>query len=433
MALTLFLFSLSLFLLLLHARISYPLIGKCAHPLGFVLLYQVFVLTLPGLLIVAFASECFGSVTCSITLDEIKNRVVRDYSIVLATFLATYILFNMRRGADYSQTNLYDPCAIASDRFLYTCWALTFLILLFRLLTTKDIPLVLALKGDVVGAELAKAAILRGEQGLKLPLLNFFLKYFPLYTFYVALINYLKGRIGVWRFIVSVALVLLVLTYDLQKTHFVTAVLASFWLFVSLTGRYRVVVVGFFVVFVLIAALFNISFDFDGDFGFLLDAILNRLLIAQAEGMFWVYQYLEPASKYTFWGMPFASSLGVPQSDPLSDVISVVFPGAPEGWVNSTTFITGEAYAIFGHFGVVVACIVVVVNVALLGVISRKLLKADRELFFPAVFLMTYTLPLANNVTDLLYGRFLFGFVAFMFFPLLAKYITRFRVQLSRN
>ena len=47
-------------------KYAWPLWGKNGHPLGLIIFMQVIVLTLPGVSIVTFASECLGSITCEL-------------------------------------------------------------------------------------------------------------------------------------------------------------------------------------------------------------------------------------------------------------------------------------------------------------------------------------------------------------------------------
>ncbi|EDS6455790.1 hypothetical protein LU30_004645, partial [Salmonella enterica subsp. enterica serovar Cotham] len=122
---------------------------------------------------------------------------------------------------------------------------------------------------------------------------------------------------------------------------------------------------------------------------------------------------------YAYWGIPFAQQFGLPQIDPLSDIIGVVFPNASDNWVNTTTFLLGEAKAIFGSYSLILATFVVFINVIIIMIVSSVLVRISKDLFYPAIFVMLQTIPFANNITDLIYGRFIFGFLTFMLFPTL--------------
>ncbi|EIH0304974.1 hypothetical protein DI074_005663, partial [Escherichia coli] len=51
------------------------------------------------------------------------------------------------------------------------------------------------------------------------------------------------------------------------------------------------------------------------------------------------------------------------------------------------------------------------------------LVRVSKNIFYPAIFVMIQTIPFANNLTDLLYGRFIFGFLVFMLFPVLICFL----------
>lgn len=410
-----------LILLVTAKNRAWPLFGKNAHPLGFVLLYQIGILTLPGILIVSFSSDCLGSITCSIITQPIKDAVFRDYFVVLSIVFIAFVNAYQLSG----EKNLFRPTSNGNRQFLILCVALTVGIVVLRISFSSGIPIVLALQGDFAAAELQKAAILKGEAGLSVPIFNFFLKYFPYYSFYSCAIAYMRKRCPGYLVLISFLVTAVALTYDLQKGPLVIAIAGMFWLIWSIKGSAKYIMAGAILSIGIAALLFYISFDFGGNFQYFLDSIANRLFVAQIDGMYWVYQFLDQPHRYQYWGIPLAKMFSLEQVDPLADVIPYVFPDAPESWVNTTTFIAGEAKAIFGDYGWIASGFAILVNILLLCKISTYLQKKNAELFYPAIFTMTYTFPLANNLTDLLYGRFILGFCLFMIFPTMAFFLHR--------
>ncbi|EFK6175704.1 O71 family O-antigen polymerase, partial [Escherichia coli] len=214
--------------------------------------------------------------------------------------------------------------------------------------------------------------------------------------------------------------------YDLQKGPVVIMIIGSFWLYWAYTGKAKMIVVGGIFSLFLVGVLFYISFDFGDDTQYFITAVLNRTFIAQNDGMYWVYQYyniLPNKELYSLWGVPLAQQFGIPQIDPLSDIIGVVFPQAKDSWVNTTTFLLGEAKAIFGDYSSIISSLVVFINVFVVCVLSTLLVRVSKNIFYPAIFVMIQTIPFANNLTDLLYGRFIFGFLVFMLFPVLICFL----------
>ena len=397
-------------------KYAWPLWGKNGHPLGLIIFMQVIVLTLPGVIIVTFASECLGSITCELVSQYTKSLVFRDYFVVCFSVLLALVCSYAIAGG----RNRYYPCSITSNSFIYVCIFLTMIIFFLKFFLSKNIPLFTALRGDFIEAESQKAMILRGLDGVSFPILNFYIKYFPLYTYYVCAIGYIQKEVSVRLFSFVFLLTALLILYDLQKAPLVIIIISTFWLYWNANGKIRFILAGGVFALFVIGALFYISYDFDGDFEYFLTSVFNRLFVAQVDGMYWVYSYATTSDKYMLWGVPFASSLGIPQVDPMSDIIKIVFPSASDSWVNATSFMIGEAKAMFGDLSLLISSVVVFVNVLLVCVFSHCLLVKNHKLFYPAVFVMIQTIPLANNITDLLYGRFLFGFILFMMFPLIA-------------
>lgn len=408
-------------LLWLAQRFTWPLWGKNGHPIGLVLFMQVLVLTLPGIIIVTFASGCLGSVTCEMVSQYTKNTVFRDYFVICFVVLLAFVFSFVIAGGRHR----YSPRSITSHSFIYVCIFLTIIILFLRFFLSKNIPLFTALRGDFIEAGLQKAMILRGLDGISFPILNFYIKYFPLYTYYVCAIGYIQKKLSLRLFITVFLLTALMIIYDLQKAPLVVIVISTFWLYWNVNGKVKSILVGGLFALFVVGSLFYISYDFDGNFEYFITSVFNRLFVAQVDGMYWVYSYATYNEKYLFWGLPFASLLDVPQIDPLSDIIKIVFPAASESWVNSTSFLLGEAKAMFGSASLLVSSVVVFINVTFFCIFSHGLLVKNSELFYPAVFVMVQTIPLANNITDLIYGRFLFGSVLFMIFPLIAFFIER--------
>ncbi|ELZ2281102.1 O71 family O-antigen polymerase, partial [Escherichia coli] len=154
-------------------------------------------------------------------------------------------------------------------------------------------------------------------------------------------------------FVMAFLVTSVTMLYDLQKGPVVIMIIGSFWLYWAYTGKAKMIVVGGIFSLFLVGVLFYISFDFGDDTQYFITAVLNRTFIAQNDGMYWVYQYyniLPNKELYSLWGVPLAQQFGIPQIDPLSDIIGVVFPQAKDSWVNTTTFLLGEAKAIFGDY-----------------------------------------------------------------------------------
>lgn len=402
---------------------TWPLFGYAAHPIGFVIAYQILILTLPGVFIINYGTDCLGSITCNLVSDSVKSKVFIDYFIVVVVlFISISIAFLLYSGPRYE----FIPISNNRNSYLIVCTTLAFLILILKFTMTNNIPLFTAIKGDFVEAEIQKASILRGEDGISIPIINFFIKYFPLYAYYSCLIAFFNNSCTKKMLLITFSITSLCILYDLQKGPLVAMVIGSFWLYWTRYGKVKSIIIGGVTALFVVSFLFYISFDFGGDISYFFDSILNRLFVAQTDGMFWVYNFSKPNDLYLYWGMPFANLFGVEQVDPLSDIIRTVFPNANVSWVNATSFLIGEAKAIFGDYSMAVVILTVTVNIILLCIISTWLMRTNKETFYPAIFVMTQTLPLANNITDLLYGRFLLGFIIFMIFPLFALQLEKF-------
>ncbi|EOU0087121.1 O71 family O-antigen polymerase [Escherichia coli] len=409
-------------LLYFTSKVTWPFSGKNAHPINFVLFTQIFILTLPGVLILTFFKECAGSITCEIIAENIKINVMLDYFTVLCFILLGVLssFFLLKGKTDFR------PASNAHRRYLNTCFILTLLIFLVKIISVNQVPLFLTLLGHKDAAEIQKAEILRGEDGFSFPVINFLIKYFPLYFYYSTLIGLFKRKVTIVYFVMAFLVTSVTMLYDLQKGPVVIMIIGSFWLYWAYTGKAKMIVVGGIFSLFLVGVLFYISFDFGDDTQYFITAVLNRTFIAQNDGMYWVYQYyniLPNKELYSLWGVPLAQQFGIPQIDPLSDIIGVVFPQAKDSWVNTTTFLLGEAKAIFGDYSSIISSLVVFINVFVVCVLSTLLVRVSKNIFYPAIFVMIQTIPFANNLTDLLYGRFIFGFLVFMLFPVLICFL----------
>lgn len=378
-------------------------IGQQPHPLAFPIGMQLFLVTVPGTL----AIGVFNIPLIYGLQNEITQSTMR-YSVASTMISIGFLLWMLAvafRTRFFVQMQ-YRKTEIDST----TLWVLTAasaFILLIKLATVSEIPLLLALKGDVQGAAEAKVRILTNQDGITIFGLNYIFRSFTsvVYLISVSLVAYdphsrTKRAILLW----NLPLMILNAVYDVQKYTLVLLLLLTFWVLYTRTGRLRYIVMGALLGSVLSLLMFVVTLGYDFD-PTLLQSTLYRLFVGQMEGMFYIYEFLRPSPDYAWLGLPLASLFGVPQLDPAAEVVKILFPNAGDTWLNANTYYLAHAWTIFGPLSIVIGPVVVTLNLALILRLAQPFVRHAPQYYLPLLLWQLARLPLINIFTEFLYFK----------------------------
>lgn len=392
--------------------------GVNAHPLSLLILTQVFMLTVVGTI-----SLGIFEMPMSYGMDQYITSNTRD-EVVFLTFSSLAVLFlglAVLSSLKIIRTFKY----VVNEGDIYLLKRLTYIsaaILALKLLSVSEIPLLLALKGDVQAAAEAKVKILTNQTGITIFGLNYIVRSFTSYIFIVSAFIYAYGKSNpVVRnlFLLNIVLVLINALYDVQKQAVVLLALLAFWIFYTRKGEIQFLIKGLFLAIGLSSIMFVMTLGHTLDMNIFAD-VFQRIFLGQSEGMFFIRQYIEPSFDYTWLGIPFANGLGLPQTDPAAQVVKILFPGAGDSWLNSNTYYIAHAWSIFGNSAIFFGPLFVILNIALLLLVGQYFVDKKATIFYPIVFWFIVKMPLANIFTEFLWFKVLLDalinlvFVAFL-------------------
>jgi hypothetical protein len=389
------------FSMLVLRKSGFHFFGKNAHPISLTILLQIFISTLLGTTgVAAFDFPMGYGMESQISESTKLHALITTYISVAILFLGLALLFN---------TKILTPLPYRSDdhsvRKLKWLTLISFVILTIKLITVTEIPMVLALLGDVNAAGAAKARILTNKDGVTFFGLNYLFRSFTSYIYLasVMMLSYdSKNSTKRTLFFINLFLALANSLYDIQKYTVVLLCISTFWLFYIRHGRTIYLIRGGLFALVLCICMFVITLGYGIDLDLLINT-LQRIFVVQNEGMFYIYEFLKPDSKYIGLGFPLASVLQLEQIDPAAEVVQILFPSESETWVNANTYYIAHAWTMFGNLAIIIGPFFVLLNLVLILRISYPLIKKAPSIYYPIIFWIIIRFPLINIFTDFMW------------------------------
>jgi len=410
-------------------------IGQQPHPLAFPIGMQIFLVTVPGTLAIGL----FGIPLLYDLQNEIAQSTMR-YGVI-STMTSIGILLWMLAVAFRTRFFVHvqyrkTETDISTLRVLTIASAF---ILVIKLVSVSEIPLLLALKGDVQGAAEAKVRILTNQDGITVFGLNYIFRSFTsvVYLISVSLVAYdphnrAKRVVLFW----NLPLMILNAVYDVQKYTLVLLMLLTFWVLYTRTGRFRYIIIGALLGLALSLLMFVVTLGYDFD-PTLLQSTMYRLFVGQMEGMFYIYEFLRPSPDYAWLGLPLAPLFGVPQLDPAAEVVKILFPNAGDTWLNANTYYLAHAWTIFGPLSVLIGPVMVMLNLIVMLRLAQPLVRQAPQYYLPLLLWQLARLPLINIFTEFLYFKVALDFavnLAFVWLVLqIAKRCTAYQSRLRSH
>lgn len=399
---------------------GFRFLGLNAHPLSLTILLQILFLTLPGTVAIGVLNF-----PMSFDMDLDISNDIKQYAVVSTLLSVILLLLGL---AVLFKTKILSLLYYRSeDDKISTLKLLTFaslVILIIKLASVSEIPLLLAMGGDIVAAGEAKVRLLTNRDGVTVFGLNYIFRSFTSYVYIASVMaaSYdRKNRVKLFIFILNIPLALINSLYDIQKVTIVILVVSTFWLFYIRDGRVKYLLRGCVFGFGLSAAMFVITLGYEFDVALVQDTIL-RIFVGQTEGMFYIYQFLKPDEKYLWLGIPLSSIFGLPQIDPAAEVIQILFPSAGDAWLNANSYYLAHAWTMFGAWSIFFGPLFVIFNLVIVLNIARPLVAKNPSIYYPVIFWLIIRIPLVNNYSDFLWFKVVldsivnFGFVFFIDF-----------------
>lgn len=406
-------------LLILHLS-GFRLLGINAHPLAFLIWIQIFVLTLIGTLgLGVFGLPMAYGADAAISEETRSEVIFLTFWSMIVFFLGLACLFGLKVLRPLNYQVREDDSELLSKLTIVSV-----IIIFVKLIFVSEIPLLLVLSGDLLAATEAKIRIFTKQTGITVFGFNYIVRSFPSYIYIASVLVYVsdrKNRRFRNLFIINLFLATIDSLYDVQKQAIVVLALATFWIIYIQKGNFMALLKGGAIASVLSGAMFVLTLDYSSGQA-ILDDTVNRIFLAQTEGMFFIRELIDPAIKYMWLGFPLAGLFGLEQLDPAAEVIPILFPTVGDTWLNSNTYYIAHAWTIFGNWAVVLGPFFVLVNVMVVLFVAQPLIKTGSVIYYAVVFWLLIKMPVVNIFTEFLWMKVVLDalinivFVSFLIF-----------------
>ncbi|MBG6070811.1 MULTISPECIES: hypothetical protein [unclassified Polaromonas] len=377
---------------------GFKFLGVNAHPLAFLIWTQIFVLTVVGVVgLGIFDLPMSYGADLEISQETRVSVITLTFSSLAILFFGLAFLFYTKIFVPL-QYDIYQGDVFIVSRLTYV----SFLILVLKLISIPEIPFFLALSGDVVAAAEAKVLLLTKQTGITIFGINYILRSFISYIYIASAILYSidsKNKTIRNLFFINLVLVVLDGLYDVQKQTLVILALATFWIFYIRKGKFLILLKGGFLAAFLVGLMYVLTLDQDLDSSLFVNS-LNRIFLAQSEGLFYIRETIDPSLNYMWLGMPLASLIGLPQNDPAAEVVKIFFPTAGDSWLNSNTYFIAHAWSIFGDWAILIGPIFVLLNILIILIVMQALIRIRPVIYYAIAFWFIIKMPVVNLFTE---------------------------------
>lgn len=385
-------------------------ISKRVSPLSFALLLYVFIQVVPGVILVSiFDFPMSYGLHHSISNEtKIFTLNFTMASLIILFWLLYFTSFLVNLNVDFTEFNF----SYTTAAFLFSA---SVILIIIKIVSVNDIPLITALLGNSELAAFQKSEILKGESGIGGFMIGYLFEYFHLITLaYLFLAKEeIKTKLLFYVFILICAFYSF---YDLKKINFI-------YMFIYLIVL-QAMVGGFKLKKILPLltvglGLLIFSFVILGQAGYsdIVISILSRAFIGQMEGSYMIYEALEPDINRAYYGLPLSFMFGASGvTDPAADVVKIFFPTAGDAWVNSNTYVLAHAWSIFGISAVIIMPIMVTLNIFTFAIL-RDIFKRHAGVISTLIyFTLIMALKINNDFSFFLYLKSTISFLTLAIF-----------------
>ena len=406
MFLILYFFVVVFFFFLLR-NVGYGIGNHKEHPALFTLLVKYFVFVLPAMVVtnmdvpLLLNSSRYGVSSESLYLGNMF--------LILNLFILLFVIFVFKVVGGRLYLNYYiEPAVHNRFKVYYFTLGLLFLQIFwisYSVFSGDALPLLNILQGDFVQANINKKAIIEGELGSKMPVISYIPKYF--FVFVPIFLHYSYVVFGGVK----------------RKTLFVLSLLFSFFYFLASGHKaplfffliyfffYRRAILPesagilktllfFMVLAISVVLVYLLSFGYlnESSLEYGVNSLLERVFVGQSQGLYYIIEFIEPNLKYLSSWVPFSSLMFDSVSRADIDVVALVFPDS-KSYSNRNTVFIGEAYSVFGSFGVFFSSIYVWVFYFSIAYLFRSLSKKKPLFFVPVCYSVFYNIPITQGAS----------------------------------
>ncbi len=408
--------------------------GNGAHPLSLLVIVQFCIFSFPGVIAISFfgiQSERYAGISDSVRF-EIGMWYV--YSIVVFMFCSVFFLkiFNVKNYNRFVATNID---SITSRRYAVIIVTLALLALIAKLIFSKTPPLLYLISGNAEMAYNARIDIQTNPQSYYLPYISnviSLLSVFQFYlVFYIFTFSSRRGKGKLLLLLLSFVLAATECLYETQKAPIVFLFLGIIFIIYLRSQAIMKLLLMFLIVAVMVVVLQ--AYVIDANLTDAFNTSLDRFILGQNQGFYHIINSIKPNDKYWFSSFYFIERLGITPARADVDVIPYIDIYKNVDIVNVNSYYLGEAWSMFGYYGLVFSPLIVGFSVALFVKILDLLIGFNPIFFIPFSIYIIPEFRINQAFNYFLYGKeFVFKLLMVIFIALVVSTLERIRIGVTK-
>lgn len=380
--------------------------GPSAHPLSLLIIVQFCIFSFPGVIGISF----FGvdSLRYYGISNEMKIEIGLWYIYSVVIFICTNITFLRCFNIHSYQANVGKVIEfkfVKKQIFIILFFAI--FSLLAKLAFSKTPPLLYLLSGNAEMAYNARIDIQTNPQDYYLPYISNIVSLLSVYQFYFIFYLYVftnsKPRGSIILLSLSFLLALIECLYETQKAPLVFLLLGIVFIYYLK----KQTITKLFVMFVVLAfcVVMLQAFVIDSDMTLAFESSIDRFIFGQNQGFYHIINSIKPDEKYWFSSFYFIERLGISPSRADVDVIPYLDVYKNVDIVNVNSYYLGEAWSMFGYYGLLFSPFIVGFCTALFIKIIDLLIGFNPIYFIPYSIYIIPEFRINQAFNYFLYGK----------------------------
>lgn len=375
------------------------------HPFELFIFIKICIFSLPGVLLISFFgldSWRYANVD-SILLLEIGLWYLYSIFVLLAVVFLLASIFPIRNYSLYTNADIdYQRC----KKGLWGLFILTISFTIAKFIILPSPPAIYFLKGDLVQGYLVRVDMQNNPSKYYLPYIKQFLELLVMLQGYLGFYLFLNTRkvspsIALYAFF-SILVCVWECFYVGQKAPILFYFIGLIFLYAAKNKVNIRLVFSLSLIPILTVYLFAFITELNID-----DAIISmvdRVFLGQNQGFYNIISLITPSDKYHFEGMPLINRFGLDPSRADVDVLPLIY-GSRSDLVNSNSYYLGQAWSMFGYWGVSLSPFIVALVIFSLIKFLDYITPLNPLIIIPCSFYMIFDIRINQSFSYFLFGK----------------------------
>jgi len=307
--------------------------------------------------------------------------------------------------------------------------------LLAKLFFSKTPPLFYLIAGNAEMAYNARIDIQTNPQSYYLPYISNIISLLSVFQFYFVFYIYSfssrRGKRALFLLFISFVLAVIECLYETQKAPIVFLFLGVVFILYLRNQAIMKLIFMFSIVAIMVVILQ--AYVIDANLYDAFNTSLDRFIFGQNQGFYHIINSIKPDEKYWFSSFYFIERLGISPSRADVDVIPYINIYKNVDVVNVNSYYLGEAWSMFGYYGLIFSPIVVGFSSAFFIKVIDLLIGCGKIFFIPFLIYIVPEFRINQAFNYFLFGKeFVFKLLMVMFIVLVVVTLEKIRFNVNK-